>query len=57
VEADVKVVSYNVWHTMPPAWVIHDPYARVQRYSARMRHLVRAVVAEAPDVVMFQEVS
>lgn len=54
--ASLNVISYNIWHTMPPSWVYHDSRQRRERYSKRMEFLAERVIAENPDVVMFQEV-
>ncbi len=54
--AELEVVSYNIWHHMPPPWVYSDLRQRRERYMDRMRHLARIVVEHGPDVVYFQEV-
>lgn len=55
-EVTLKVISYNIWHTMPPAWVYHDARQRIDRYTSRMQFLAEKIIAEGPDVVLFQEV-
>ena len=52
----LEVISYNIWHHMPPPWVYPDPRQRHQRYMERMRHLARIVIEHGPDVIYFQEV-
>ncbi|CAN0326628.1 unnamed protein product, partial [Phaeothamnion confervicola] len=52
----LRVMTFNVWHNQPAAWVVPDPEERWLRYRERLRHLIAFIVEEAPDIVALQEV-
>lgn len=54
-DVNVRVMTFNLWHNNPAAWVFGFE-ERHKRYIERMEHFADIVVAEAPDVVLVQEV-
>jgi endonuclease/exonuclease/phosphatase family metal-dependent hydrolase len=52
----IKVVTYNLWHTMPPLWSIPDERLRWARYSDRLDYFVQILASSDPDIVFLQEV-
>ena len=51
----LRVCTYNIWNTNPPAWVYQQPQ-RWQRYRRRLSHLSRIIVEANIDVLLLQEV-
>lgn len=55
-KSHVKVVTFNLWHTNPPSWVIADPNKRLKRYKARIEFFAQSIVDSRADIVLLQEV-
>ena len=54
----LRVMTYNLWHHNPPAWMTQyrDHSSRWGRYWQRLLHFARVIVEQAPDVIFLQEV-
>jgi len=55
-KAQLKVVSYNMWHNMPPSYLHPQVEKRWAKYKQRMEHLADVIMEEQADVVLLQEV-
>lgn len=53
---DIRVMTYNLWHTNPAAWLYHDSMARWIRYWKRIHFFVNNILNDDPDVILLQEV-
>eukprot|EP01038_Epipyxis_sp_PR26KG_P014002 gene14002-18780_t len=56
VPTPMRVMTYNLWHNMPPEWVYRDRSERWKRYNERLRHFADIIIEEDPDVIALQEV-
>jgi hypothetical protein len=50
----LRVMTYNIWHNNPPAWLLHDNKRRWKWYQQRMRHLAEMIRTQSPDVIALQ---
>lgn len=55
-ENAIRVLTYNVWHTMPPQWLYGNRDERLYRYNQRISYLASLIIEQSPDVVLLQEV-
>jgi len=56
VDEEVKIVTYNLWHTNPPHWALPDEQSRWERYNARVELFSQVLANENPDIILLQEV-
>eukprot|EP00040_Diaphanoeca_grandis_P029661 m.174079 g.174079 ORF g.174079 m.174079 type:complete len:576 (+) comp31752_c0_seq2:923-2650(+) len=52
----LTVMTFNVWNTNPPPWLMKSKEARMDRYDLRMDLLCDTIKSQAPAIVAFQEV-
>ena len=52
----LSIMTFNVWNTNPPTWLVRDKNHRFDLYSKRMDLLGKTVTDVSPMIVAFQEV-
>ena len=52
----LTVMTFNVWNTNPPSWLMQSGESRFERYSERMDLLAEVALKDAPAIIAFQEV-
>lgn len=54
--ANIRIMTYNLWHTNPAAWLYQNPGTRWNKYWKRIRFFVNTILDDDPDVILLQEV-
>lgn len=52
----LSIMTFNVWNTNPPTWLVRDKNQRFDLYGKRMDLLGKTVTDVSPMIVAFQEV-
>jgi hypothetical protein len=54
--AELQLMTFNVWNTNPPNWLMRGKEERFAKYSERMDLLCDVIKQTNPPIVAFQEV-